>query len=114
MIKLLFCISMLFCLSSIAYAGEDDVQLRSSCRLHSPALSKSISNGEVFHAPIWIGYRRRNTVMRVGVSEQFIQSETQNRLHKYMKTPYFNKYNNFKSGPFSYCGYYNPLTLWNN
>ena len=33
---------------------------------------------------------------------------------EFMHTPYFLHYDHFKRGIFSYYGYYNPLTLWNN
>ena len=70
-------------------------------------------NGQVVSAPFWVGYRNVNQAFRIGVSAKVIQSLTQNLVHKFMDTPYFIHYNNFKSGAFSYYGYYNPLTLWN-
>ena len=71
-------------------------------------------NGQVLSAPLWVGYKNGNQAYRVGGSAKIIQSLTQNLVHKFMRTPYFIHYNNFKSGAFSYYGYYNPLTLWNN
>lgn len=44
-------------------------------------------NGQVFSAPVWIGYRRGN----------------QN---------FYLNYENFKTGGYFYSGYYNPLSLW--
>lgn len=72
------------------------------------------TNGQVFSAPFWVGVRNGNTAYRAGFSSKIVQSLTQNLVHKFMHTPYFLHYNNFKSSPFSYYGYYNPLTLWNN
>ena len=58
--------------------------------------------------------RNGNQALRIGTSAKIVQSLTQNLVHKFIHTPYFVHYNNFKSGAFSYYGYYNPLTLWNN
>lgn len=71
-------------------------------------------NGQVFHAPIWIGYKNGFNAFRIGLSMKSVQSLTQNLVHKFMHTPYFLHYDHFKRGMFSYYGYYNPLTLWNN
>ena len=70
-------------------------------------------NGEVYYAPIWFGYANNNSICRIGYSSKFVQSLTQNLVHKFMKTPYFMNYNNFKSGAFYYSGYNNPFSLWN-
>ena len=74
----------------------------------------SWENGQVLSAPLWIGYKHNNTASRIGISAPVIQSLTQNLVHKFMSTPYFIHYNNIKRGAFSYYGYYNRLTLWNN
>ena len=74
----------------------------------------SWETGQVFSTPFWVGYKNGNQVFRVGVSSLLAHSLTQNLVHKFMHTPYFIHYNNFKGGAFSYYGYYNPLTLWNN
>ena len=70
------------------------------------------NNGKVFSAPLWFGYKRNNSVYRLGFSAKAVQSLTQNFVHKWMKTPFFLNYSNFYSGAFSYYGYNNPLSLW--
>ena len=61
---------------------------------------------QVFSSPLWVGYRNGNKAYRIGASAKIVQSFTQNLVHKFMHTPYFLHYNNFKSGAFSYYGYY--------
>ena len=74
------------------------------------------TKGEVYSAPLWIGYRYKNQITRLGYSHPFVQDLTQNAVHHYFKpgaAPDFVHYNNFNYGFFSYVGYYNPLSLWN-
>jgi len=74
----------------------------------------SWNNGKVYSAPFWIGYRWNNKNYRLGISHPYVQSLTQNFVHKYITpTPFFLDYTSFKSGIFSYSGNYNPFTLWN-
>lgn len=72
------------------------------------------NNGKVFEAPLWLGLRHGNHINRIGYSHRYIQSLTQNFVHKnIVKTPYFLNYNSFNEGIFMYSGYNNPFTLWN-
>jgi RHS repeat-associated protein len=70
-------------------------------------------NGQVWSAPLYVGYRQGNTISRIGFSNPLIQDRTQNFVHKNINpTPFFNKYDNFQGGTWSYSGYYNPYTLY--
>lgn len=76
--------------------------------------NKAWINGKVYSAPIWVGYRRRNMSYKLGFSHTYIQSLTQNFVHKYISpTPFFLDYSLFEQGVFYYCGTSNPFTLWN-
>lgn len=71
------------------------------------------SEGNIYSAPFWIGYNNNGNMYRIGYSHQYVQSLTQNAVHKYLvKTPFFLGTNNFYKGMFSYSGYNNPLSLW--
>jgi len=71
-------------------------------------------NGQVYFAPFWIGYEKGNIIHRVGYSHPYVQSLTQNFVHKYITpTPFFLNYDNFRSGPYSYFGRKNHFSLWN-
>lgn len=71
-------------------------------------------NGKVYSAPVWVGYRSNNISYRVGYSHPYVQSLTQNFVHKYVTpTPYFLNYETFEQGIYSYSGNHNPFTLWN-
>ena len=75
---------------------------------------KAWKNGEVLSAPFWVGLRHNAQTYRVGYSSKYVQSLTQNAVHKYITpTPFFIDYDKMKVGMFSYFGYNNPLTLWN-
>lgn len=44
-----------------------------------------------------------------------VQDRTQNVIHKWFgpgRTIFFNKYDNFQYGGYSYMGYNNPYSLW--
>lgn len=72
------------------------------------------NNGKVYSAPIWVGYRLNNMSYKLGISHPYVQSLTQNFVHKYITpTPYFLDYSLFTQGLFSYSGNLNPFTLWN-
>lgn len=71
------------------------------------------NNGQVYSAPLWIGYKKGNQITRIGFSHSMVQNFTQNAVHKYATpTPYFLGYDNFKSGGYIYSGAYNPFSLW--
>ena len=74
------------------------------------------SKGQVYYAPLWIGYRNRNQVYKIGFSHPYVQDLTQNAVHHYFKpgaAPDFVHYSNFKQTLYSYFGYNNPISLWN-
>lgn len=71
------------------------------------------SNGQVYGAPVWIGYSHKSTIYRMGYSARIVQSLTQNFVHRHMKTPFFLDYDKFNRCPFFYSGSKNPFTLWN-
>lgn len=71
--------------------------------------------GQVHYAPIWIGYRNGPNVMRIGVSQPFVQDFQQNGIHKWFfggRQHYFNDYGNFSYAPYSWYGYNNPYSLF--
>lgn len=74
------------------------------------------THGEVFSAPLWVGYKYNNQICRIGVGHPYVQDLTQNAVHHYLKpvgAPDYVHYNFFKGGPYSYFGYNNPISLWN-
>ena len=76
---------------------------------------KAWANGKVFESPLWFGIRQGNTIHRLGYSHRYVQTLTQNFVHRNIaKTPYFIDYNSFHKGIYVYSGYANPFTLWNN
>jgi len=73
------------------------------------------NNGQTYSSPLWIGYRNGNNITRVGYSTRYAQAATQNGIHKYFgpgRTHYFNRYDDFQRGGYSYSGYNNPYSLW--
>lgn len=70
------------------------------------------TNGRPYFAPLWVGYRNGNQITRVGFSHKIVHNLTQNMVHKFMKTPYYMSYDEFKTGGYVYSGYNNPLSLW--
>jgi RHS repeat-associated protein len=71
------------------------------------------THGEVFSAPVWVGYRHGNQIQRFGYSFRQAQDFQQNGIHKFIgRQQFYTNYNHFKSGFYSYSGYYNPLSLW--
>jgi len=74
------------------------------------------TNGEVYTAPLWFGYKYKNQIHRIGFSHPYVQDLTQNLVHHYFKpgaAPDFVHYNFFKVKGYSYIGYDNPISLWN-
>ena len=72
-------------------------------------------NGQVFSAPVWIGYRRGNQITRIGYSHKVFQDLQQNGIHGrtgFGNQNFYLNYENFKTGGYFYSGYYNPLSLW--
>ena len=90
----------------------DGVNLRGKKNKHGFGAWK---DGQVWSAPFYVGLRQGNTVTRIGYSDKWVQDRTQNFIHKNFPpgyTNFFNRYDFFKSGPWSYTGYYNPFTLY--
>ena len=72
-------------------------------------------NGQVYSAPLWLGYRVGNSVSRVGFSHWRVQDITQNGIHRYFpfgRQNYYTGYGNFQSSGYGYSGYYNPFSLY--
>lgn len=73
--------------------------------------------GNVFSAPIWIGFKSGNQIRRFGYSHISVQNRTQNRIHKWTGDPLFEgdkKFGsyNFTEGVYIYSGYNSPFSLW--
>ena len=49
---------------------------------------------------------------RIGFSSEIVHNLTQNMVHKFMNTPYYMSYDEFRRGGYFYTGYRNPLSLW--
>ena len=80
---------------------------------NSKGIGGSWKKGDIYTAPFWFGYNHNGNVYRFGYSHNYVQSLTQNAVHKYLvKTPYFLGKDNFYKGLFIYNGYNNPLSLW--
>ncbi|MDR2408444.1 MAG: hypothetical protein LBE13_10090 [Bacteroidales bacterium] len=69
-------------------------------------------NGRPYFAPLWIGYRSGNQITRIGYSHKIVHNMTQNMVHKFMNTPYYMSYDEFRRGGYFYTGYRNPFSLW--
>jgi RHS repeat-associated protein len=70
------------------------------------------TNGRPYSAPFWVGYRNGNQITRLGFSSEIVHNLTQNMVHKFMDTPYYMMYDEFRRGGYFYTGYRNPLSLW--
>lgn len=70
------------------------------------------TNGRPYSAPFWVGYRNGNQITRLGFSHEIVHNLTQNMVHKFMSTPYYMSYDEFRRGAYFYTGYRNPLSLW--
>lgn len=71
-------------------------------------------NGRPYSAPFWVGYRNGNQITRIGFSHEIVHNLTQNMVHKFMDTPYYMSYDDFRSGGYFYTGYRNPFSLWDH
>ena len=70
-------------------------------------------HGNIFSAPFWVGYRTGNSIQRIGYSHQYLQSLTQNAVHRYLvRTPFFTGTDNLYQGVYSSYGFNNPLSIW--
>lgn len=71
-------------------------------------------DGQTYSSPLWIGYKSNGSIYRFGYSHPLVQDLTQNVVHKYGpgRTNFFNKYDYFNKGTYSYYGYNNPYSLW--
>lgn len=70
-------------------------------------------HGNIFSAPFWVGYRTGNSIQRIGYSHQYVQSLTQNAVHRYLvRTPFFTGTDNLYQGVYSSYGFNNPLSIW--
>jgi len=73
------------------------------------------TNGRPYFAPLWIGYRNGNQIIRIGTSQKWVHNITQNWVHHgFGKQNYYMSYDEFKSGPYFYTGYRNPFSLWDH
>ncbi|HRF67771.1 MAG TPA: polymorphic toxin type 23 domain-containing protein [Muribaculum sp.] len=70
------------------------------------------SNGAVYSAPFWIGFKSGNQIQRIGFSDKCIQNITQNAVHKKIGTPQFTNYKNMTTGIFYQNGYNSPISIW--
>lgn len=79
------------------------------------------NDGQVYSAPLWVGYRSEFGISRAGFSDKNVQHYQQNELvHRrgivgieYVKSPWFTKYDSFQRGIYGYSGPYNPYSLFN-
>ncbi len=73
-------------------------------------------SGQVFAAPLYLGYRYNNKISRFGLSEPWIQDFQQNGIHQSPFTPgnqnYYLDYDYFNRGIYMYGGFYNPHSLY--
>ena len=69
--------------------------------------------GKVYSSPFWVGYNDRGTVHRYGFNHPYVQSLTQNFVHKYVsKTPFFLDYSNYHYNVYSSWGRKNNFDMW--
>jgi len=74
--------------------------------------TRAYSDGEVYRSVFYVGYRYRNSVIRIGVNHPIIQDITQNGWHTIANKPYFyTPYEQYFSF-YIYVGYYNPFSLF--
>ncbi|MDL2308068.1 hypothetical protein LJC68_02075 [Bacteroidales bacterium OttesenSCG-928-B11] len=76
-------------------------------------------DGQVYLAPMWFGYKNESNVIRIGYSHPMVQDRTQNWVHRngFLYLPFgyqnfYNRYDDFYTGPCTYSGYYNPFSLY--
>lgn len=64
--------------------------------------------GNVYSSPIWFGIKHKGQMYRYGYSSKYVQTLTQNAVHKYISpTPFFIDYDKMNVVFFSYFGYNN-------
>jgi len=69
--------------------------------------------GQVYSAPLWLGYRVGDSISRVGFSNWRVQNATQNFVHRWIaRQQYYLGYKYFQSGLYGRSGYYNPFSLY--
>ncbi len=73
--------------------------------------------GMVFSAPLWVGTKFGNTVDRFGFAHPLVQNATQNSVHiskwlPFAHAPFFSDYSKFRTGFYSFSGYYNSYSLF--
>lgn len=74
---------------------------------------KAWKSGKVYAAPFWIGIRNGNQISRIGYNGKIVQTLTQNLVHHYLvSTPDFTDYK-LSTPMYTYCGYNNPISIWN-
>lgn len=93
-------------------AEPGDIKAKNSPNALKNKDPKIWKNGQVFTAPIWIGYRNKNTVYRIGYSAHFVQDKTQDKVHSITGYPRFDDYGNMYEGFYLRTSQYNPLSLW--
>ena len=70
------------------------------------------AKGLAFSAPIWIGVNHNNQTYRIGYSHRYVQSLTQNFVHKYITpTPFFTDYEYMREGIYTSFGKSNKLSI---
>ena len=72
-------------------------------------------NGQTYFGNLWVGYSFGNHIERIGYSHPIVQDRTQNVVHRWLsfgRQNYYNKYDFFDYGIYSYGGYNSPYTLW--
>ncbi len=78
-------------------------------------------DGQTYSSPLYVGIRSGNNITRLGYSHRIFQHTFQNwfvheagfaRSQLFGHANYFMDYDNFKTGPYGYSGYYNPYSLW--
>jgi hypothetical protein len=72
------------------------------------------NDGKVYSAPLWVGFKSNNRVLRYGLSYPVVQNLTQNLVHRgFGKAPFYLNYDDMKRGLYSYYGYDNPISMLN-
>jgi len=73
---------------------------------------KAYLDGEVYDSVFYVGYRYRNTIIRIGVNHPVVQDIIQNGWHVIVNKPFFHTpYGEYLSY-YLYIGYYNPFSLF--
>ncbi len=91
----------------IVYTGEAPKPVKK----HKDNTKGVWPEGEVYSAPIWVGYTNHGITTRIGFQHYQVQNLTQNLVHKYVKTNFFTGYKLTNHGYF-YQGNSNPYNFW--